>query len=151
MFSNLSDPEVAFTAVNTAAFVGWLMLVAAPRWHWTKALVLSGIFPLALAACYWFLLGLTLLQGAPEGAGFDSLEAVSLLFASPWGLLAGWVHYLCFDMVVGLVIQERLGHRPIIRIPCLVLTFLVGPVGWSLAWLVLRQQGDNAHSTDLGR
>ena len=33
--------------------------------------------------------------------GFSSLAAVSTLFADPWVLLAGWTHYLAFDLFIG--------------------------------------------------
>ena len=37
-----------------------------------------------------------------EGTGgFSSLQDVSALFGNPWLLLAGWTHYLAFDLLVG--------------------------------------------------
>ena len=45
----------------------------------------------ALILAFW--------SGAP--GGFDSLPNVMLLFTRPEIALAGWVHYLAFDMLVG--------------------------------------------------
>lgn len=140
MPATMLDPELAFTVVNTLAAAGWLLLVCFPRWQWTERLVISGFVALVLAAVYCVLLSWTLLGEPQEGAGFGSLAAVARLFASPWGLLAGWIHYLCFDLVVGTEIQRRLAHRPLARIPCLVLTFLAGPIGWTVSWFVVRQE-----------
>jgi hypothetical protein len=67
--------------------------------------------------------------------GFSTLAAVALLFTSPWVLLAGWIHYLAFDLLIGTWeardARER-GVRHLLLIPCLVLTFLFGPAGWLL-------------------
>ena len=38
--------------------------------------------------------------GGSEG-GFSSLAGVASLFANRWLLLAGWTHYLAFDLLVG--------------------------------------------------
>jgi hypothetical protein len=57
------------------------------------------------------------------------------LFDSRWLLLAGWVHYLCFDLLVGTWEVEDARARGIphlVVVPCLVLTFLFGPAGWLL-------------------
>lgn len=93
--------------------------------------------PLLLAGLYGFLL----LQGKPaEGAGFRTLAQVSRLFASPEVLLAGWVHYLAFDLFTGAWEARdavRLGLSRWLVAPCLALTFLFGPVGLML-YLLLR-------------
>ena len=54
------------------------------------------------------------------------------MFQDPWALLAGWVHYLCFDLAVGawaLRDAQRRGLPHLLLVPALVLTFLLGPVG----------------------
>ena len=43
------------------------------------------------------------------GGGYDSLAAVQRLFAVPELLLAGWLHYLAFDLFVGVWIAKRAG------------------------------------------
>lgn len=47
-------------------------------------------------------------------------------------LLAGWVHYLAFDLFVGTwevqdAVKNSVSH--LLVIPCLLLTFLFGPIG----------------------
>ena len=69
------------------------------------------------------------------------------MFREPWALLAGWVHYLCFDMAVGIWLVRDAQRRGVPRtalLPCLGLTFLLGPLGLLLysavrqRWLVSR-------------
>jgi hypothetical protein len=64
--------------------------------------------------------------------GFGSLEQVAQLFENRALLLAGWVHYLVFDLFTGSWETRDAAARGIplwAVIPCLVLTFLLGPVG----------------------
>ena len=61
------------------------------------------------------------------------------LFADPWLLLAGWVHYLVFDLFLGaweVRDAQRLRIPHLLVVPCLVLTFLFGPVGLLLYGIV---------------
>jgi hypothetical protein len=67
--------------------------------------------------------------------GFDSLEHVAELFGNRELLLAGWIHYLAFDLLVGAWITRKARKDGIAYwavVPCLVLTFLFGPAGYLL-------------------
>ncbi len=71
--------------------------------------------------------------------GFDSLASVEQLFKSRWLLLAGWVHYLAFDLLVGawqLRTARREGIPHLHLLPCLLATFLFGPAGYLLFQLL---------------
>jgi hypothetical protein len=71
--------------------------------------------------------------------GFDSLESVEQLFRSRWLLLAGWVHYLAFDLLLGawqLRTARREGIAHLMLLPCLLATFLFGPAGYLLFQLL---------------
>ena len=87
-------PDWLFALANPAALLGWALLVLAPRWRGTRAVVLSGALPLLLAAAYAGLI--TAHYQGPHGGegGFSSLDEVAALFRDRWALLAGWVHYL---------------------------------------------------------
>ena len=129
--------EGIFGAANLFAMAGWLLLIVAPRWRWTQRLVVSGAWPAVLSLVYLALVA-THMPGAP--GGFGSLAAVATLFANPMLLLAGWVHYLAFDLLVGAIETreaQKDGIPHLLLVPCLVLTFLLGPVGF-LAFLVVR-------------
>ena len=125
-------PDDIFSAANALALGGWALLALAPRWRGTRALVLSGAWPLGLALLYAACIATHYLgQHGGEG-GFGSLAQVAALFHDPWALLAGWVHYLCFDLFVGawqVRDAQRRGVPHGALVPVLVLTFLLGPVG----------------------
>jgi len=125
-------PDFLFSLANPAALLGWALLVLAPRWRVTHAVVHSGALPLGLAAAYAVLIGSHYLGPQAGRGGFDSLAHVAALFDDPWALLAGWVHYLCFDLTVGAWEARDARRRSLphwLLVPCLLLTFLFGPVG----------------------
>ncbi len=110
-----------FSAAGMVVMPCWLLLIVAPAWRWTQRLA-TFVAPLLIAALY-----LTLLLGhkAPSGSGFSSLAQVAVLFSSPYALLAGWIHY-----------AMSLGLSRWLVLPCLLLTFLFGPVGLALYLLL---------------
>lgn len=129
-------PETIFQICNSIAPVGWLLLIVAPRWKWTSGIVLSGIFPLLLALVYLFLIAFHFGEGEGD---FSSLEGVTKLFENPFALVAGWVHYLAFDLLVGcwiLANSQKHNIHHLLIIPCLLLTFLFGPIGFLIYFIV---------------
>ncbi len=87
------------------------------------------VIPLLLSAGYLALIALHF-QGT-EG-GFGSLAEVQTLFQKPELLLAGWIHYLAFDLFIGAwEVRDAQRHQipHLVVIPCLVMTFMLGPIG----------------------
>jgi Domain of unknown function (DUF4281) len=126
-----------FQICNTIALVGWLLLVLFGRKQWTSGVVTAVLLPLLFAIIYTALL---LTHWGGSSGSFNTLAGVAALFSNPWLLLAGWVHYLAFDLFVGSweardARTHQIPHLAVI--PCLLLTFLFGPAGW-LLYLVLR-------------
>jgi len=125
-----------FSIVNLFALVGWVLLAALPGRRWAER-VSGWVVPGVLAASYVAIIAGS--WGRSPG-GFSSLTDVALLFDNPWLLLAGWVHYLAFDLLIGGWIVRDARERGISHgwvLPSLVLTFLFGPAGW-LSYLGLR-------------
>lgn len=129
--------ETVFSIANFLALAGWILLVFAPRWKGTRVVVLSAAIPLLLSIAYLILI--VLFFGKSEG-GFGSLADVMKLFTNQWATLAGWIHYLAFDLFVGSWEVRDAQSRGISHwfvIPCLILTFLLGPIGF-LLYQILR-------------
>jgi len=122
------DLERIFSLASAIAVSGWLFLVFVPKRPYTQAIA-GAIAPLVLAAIYLTLIFLNI-QGA-EG-GFGSLADVATLFQKRELLLAGWIHYLAFDLFIGAwetrdAARNQIPH--VVVVPCLVMTFMLGPIG----------------------
>lgn len=136
----MMTPERLFEIFSSFVLVGWLALALAPlrrepavaTARWVAAILCGGYFMMLAAG----LAG----PGPPEGASFDTLAGVRLLLSSPMGLLAGWVHFLAFDLFIG---SWQVADAPEANVPhwlvlpCLALTFVAGPVGL-LLYLVIK-------------
>lgn len=128
------SPATSFSLANAVALLGWLLLLAGlwAEGGWRRRLLRLGgrVVPLLLAAGY--AAAMALYWGTAPGGGFGSLAQVAALFSAPGLLLAGWVHFLAFDLFVGRwIVDDTLtrGMSRVTALPCLVLTFLAGPVG----------------------
>lgn len=127
--------EALFALVNGLALPGWAILILAPRRPWLLA-VPGFAIPLALALLYAVLVMRDF--GGAEG-GFGSLPELQRLFANRSVLLAGWIHYLAFDLIVGALVavrMDRAGINRLVQAPVLLTVFLLGPLGFLLALLI---------------
>ena len=128
--------EQLFSSASTLAMLGWVILVFLPRrWKWLNV-VPAMVIPLILSVLYSYLIARYFFSA--EG-GFDTLANVQQLFAYPAAALAGWVHYLAFDLFVGGVIAKQadeVGLSRMIQAPILLLTFMFGPFGYMAFMLI---------------
>lgn len=133
--------EILFVIINAVVVPAWLLLILGPQWRTTQLVVHSGLYPLVLGSVYAIGLIASIFFGlAAESAGMSSIGAVSALFDHPNGVIIGWAHYLVFDLFVGAWIgrdAQRRGMPHLAIAPCLIATFLFGPVGL-LAYILVR-------------
>ena len=125
--------ESIFSACSSLALLGWALLVFLPRQRPAHLLAAAGI-PLVISVVYLVLIAQHF--GRSEG-GFGSLSDVAQLFSNPALLLAGWVHYLAFDLFIGAWESrdaQRHGIPHLLVVPCLLLTFMLGPIGLLTYW-----------------
>jgi hypothetical protein len=128
--------ETWFWIAHVPAVAGWIALVALPA---ERGVPIARWAAGALAVGYAILFFIAGPQGQELARNY-SLEGVAAFFASPELLLLGWIHYLAFDLFVCSWQAEeaaRLGIPKRTLVACLILTFLIGPLGL-LAFLVAR-------------
>lgn len=129
--------DTVFKLVNSLALASWLALAVFPHHRAIRGVIRWGVV-LGLSLLYAVLVAVYFFR--VEGGGFFSLAAVQRLFDEPTVALAGWVHYLAFDLLIGLMIAqqaERMALSRTILIPVLLTTFMFGPIGWLLFQAVL--------------
>lgn len=123
------NPDALFGLASLAALAGWLGLLASPFAPRLADRFSGFAVPLLLSAAYAGLIAAFWNRGE---AGFGSLDEVARLFQTRELLLAGWIHYLAFDLFIGawIVREGRRSGMPFwLVLPSLPLTFLFGPAG----------------------
>lgn len=125
-----------FQVANAFAMIGWLFLLIFPNWKYTKPSIVTGIV-LVLAFFYTFLVLKDIGDFNPNS--FNTIEGVKALFQKDEALLAGWIHYLAFDLFTGLYIAENAPKHGISRLIVSIIlpfTFMFGPMGLALFFII---------------
>ena len=125
--------DTFFSATNTVALLAWIALVLFPARRAVSHVLCAILVPAALAISYAAVIGWKMTQDGPPPGDVMTLGGLKGMFADDWVFAAAWTHYLVFDMVVGAWIARdavRLGIPWPLRTLALVLTFLLGPVGF---------------------
>jgi hypothetical protein len=121
--------ETIFDGLN-GVMLGWILLMLAPSWKHTQTVVL---FIVAFySAVYVATLAGAVQQGVPKGSGFMSLEEVFTLFSDKSAVLAGWTHYIAFDLFVARYIiadSQAAGIPHLLVVWTVPLTLMAGPTG----------------------
>ena len=151
----LADYSTLFSWFNMLAMVGWLLLIFSPK-RWNGLLIFTGIIIPSVLGVFYGSLMLTHMSSI-EGGGYASLSQVKALMNYDPVLLAGWAHYLSFDLIVGTLIAreaDKAGIVRIVQIPILLSTFMYGPVGlvlflltWSTWHLCLKWRINETEKT----
>jgi hypothetical protein len=127
--------ELIFSLAGVLAMGGWAALLLSPLIPVWSDRVAGLLVPGILSAGYVVIL----LAFPTDGGGFGSFAEVRELFSYADALMAGWIHFLAFDLLVGAWICRR-GRRDGLPYwlvaPCLPVTFLFGPAGFLLFQLI---------------
>lgn len=130
--------KALFQVATAIALIGWLAIIVVPNWAYTTTVTLNMV--VALAVLYLYLL-FAKIPGIEKTRGsFSSLGGVIALFKSPKVMLAGWVHFLAFDLMAALYIRADAplhGIPHLWLMPIYLLTLMFGPAGL-LAYFGLR-------------
>lgn len=108
-------------------------MIIVPNWKVTQSLITHKAIPIVLSLVY--IVYITKAMMISGSLDFGSLASVMALFTEENAVLGGWVHYLAFDLIVGMYILDqnktlRIKHWLIV--PCLLCTFMLGPIGFLL-------------------
>ena len=131
-----------FKLTSYTALIGWVILAGFPNWALGTGIVVSIVVAL-LCFAYVYLVFFGRKHDEPEHkvrGNFFTFKGIVNLFKTPRVVLAGWIHYLAFDLMVGVYIvtdatQYNISHW--LLLPCLFMTLMFGPAGL-LIYLLLR-------------
>ncbi len=127
------SPADVFSMSNTTALLMWVLLIFLPKWKATRFLIDYKVVPILLSIIY----AVYIIQAIQIGGmmDFGSLSSVMALFTEENAVLAGWVHYLAFDLLVGMwILDQNKIHKihHLLIVPCLLGAFMFGPIGFLL-------------------
>ncbi|SHK61430.1 protein of unknown function [Marinobacter antarcticus] len=131
-----------FKLTSFSALTGWIILAVLPSWKLGQSIIV-GIVVALLCFAYIYLVFFGKKHDEPGQkirGNFFSLKGIINLFKSPRVVLAGWVHYLAFDLMIGVYIVTNASQYGIshwLLLPCLFMTLMFGPAGL-LLYFVLR-------------
>lgn len=121
--------EDLFSLAGIVAMAGWLSLVFSPLMPTWSDRIAGMLLPALLSLGY---IALVIVPPADGGGGFGALADVMELFSHEQAALAGWVHFLAFDLFVGAWVCRKAredGMAFWLVVPCLPVIFLFGPMG----------------------
>lgn len=134
-----------FDVANRITLIAWVALLASLfldhyREQIHQLLFAVVIFGLSALYAYLMLLGKRHdREGEKPKGHFKSLTGVMSLFKAPRAALAGWIHYLAFDLLTGVFISQHALQHGItvwILIPILAFTLMLAPAGLMFYFLV---------------
>jgi len=127
------SPTQVFSIAGMITMPMWILMILLPKWKVTRFLIDYKVIPIALSIIYAVYIILAIQIGG--WMDFGSLASVMALFTEEHAVLAGWVHYLAFDLVVGMWMlnqNKKVGIHQLLMAPCLFGTFMFGPMGFLL-------------------
>ena len=109
--------ELVFSLAGLLAMGGWVALLLSPLIPVWSDRIAGLIVPVLLSGGY---VVLVIFFPSGEGGGFGTFAEVKELFADQNALLAGWVHFLAFDLLVGVWIcstarREKIKYRAVVE------------------------------------
>ncbi|SIN59858.1 protein of unknown function [Parasphingorhabdus marina DSM 22363] len=140
--------DLIFSITNSWALLMWLILAFAPR----REIIMKSVFygGAGLLSLTYAVIIIPLMTGMIDGGSggtpdFSTLQGVQQLLSSDGGATIGWIHYLAFDLFVGIWVAQnadRYGFSRLVQIPVLFFTLMLGPFGLTL-YLLLRATRHN--------
>ena len=134
--------EMLYYWVNLGVLPFWLILIFFPQSHICRYLVTS-IFPIfVLSGAYVFMLYKSYIGSYDFDGNFDlylGIDNISDLFSNKTFLIMFWIHFISINLFVGGWItrdSQKLAINKIVIIFPLLITYLIGPLGIFIYWLI---------------
>ena len=134
--------EMLYYWVNLGVLPFWLILIFFPQSHICRYLVTS-IFPIfVLGGAYVFMLYKSYIGSYDFDTNFDlyfGIDNISDLFSDKTFLMMFWIHFISINLFTGGWIvrdSQKLAINKIVIIVPLLITYLIGPLGIFVYWLI---------------
>ncbi len=134
--------EILYFWVNLGVLPFWLMLIFFPSSNINRFFVTSILPILFLSGVYIFALYKSYLSSYDFINNFElylSISDLSKLFSNQLFLILFWIHFVSINLFIGGWITKdslRLGINKILVAFPLIITYLIGPLGIFIYWLI---------------
>ena len=134
--------EILYFWVNLGVLPFWLILIFFPSSNINKFFVTSILPILLLSGAYIFALYKSYLNSYDFISNFElylSMSNLSNLFSNNLFLILFWIHFVSINLFIGGWIvrdsQKLLINKILVSFP-LIITYLIGPLGVLIYWLI---------------
>ena len=134
--------EMLYYWINFGVLPFWIILIFFPQSQLCRYLVTS-IFPIfILSGAYIFMLYKSYLNSYDFNGNFSlyfGIENISDLFSNKDFLIMFWIHFISINLFAGGWIvkdSQKFSINKIVLIMPLVVTYLIGPLGIFVYWLI---------------
>ena len=134
--------EMLYYWVNLGVLPFWIILIFFPQSHISKIFVTS-VFPIfILSGTYIFILYKSYLNSYNFDSNFNlylGIDEISDLFADKSFLITFWIHFIAINLFTGGWIvkdSQKFQINKILLFFPLLITYLIGPIGLFLYWLI---------------
>jgi len=134
--------EMLYYWVNLGVIPFWLILIFFPQSYLCRFFVTS-IFPIfILSGTYIFMLYKAHLNSYDFSVNFSlyrGIEDISDLFSDKTFLMMFWIHFISINLFTGGWIvkdSQKISVNKILVIIPLIITYLIGPLGLLVYWLI---------------
>ena len=134
--------EILYYWVNLGVLPFWLILIFFPNSKICRIFVTS-IFPfLILSGSYIFILYKSYLASYDYSSNFDlylNKDNLKSLLSNDYFLIMFWIHFISINLFTGGWIvkdSQKLNINKFLIIIPLIITYLIGPIGLIVYWLI---------------
>ena len=134
--------EILYFWVNLGVLPFWVMLIFFPSSNISRFFVTSILPILFLSGVYIFALYKSYLSSYDFISNFElylNISNLSKLFSNQLFLILFWIHFVSINLFTGGWItkdSQRLGIKKILVAFPLIITYLTGPLGIFIYWLI---------------
>tara|TARA_B100001057_G_scaffold451839_1_gene495282 strand:- start:116 stop:589 length:474 start_codon:yes stop_codon:yes gene_type:complete len=134
--------EMLYYWINFGVLPFWIILIFFPQSQLCRYFVTS-IFPIfILSGAYIFMLYKSYLNSYDFNSNFNlyfGIENISELFSDKTFMIMFWIHFISINIFAGGWIvkdSQKFSINKIILIIPLIVTYLIGPLGLFVYWLI---------------
>ena len=139
---NYFSIDMLYYWINFGVLPFWLILIFFPQSHICRYFVIS-IFPIFILSCtYIFVLFKSYSSSFDFLSNFNlylGFEIISDLMSDQFFLIMFWIHFISINLFVGGWIvkdsQKLSINKILVGVP-LITTYLIGPIGLFIYWLI---------------